>query len=192
MGAFVDITEFADGRARLTALFMDDQIKNGQQVNHIFSAQDGIIVEALVHADAANYQIEPLLQQLGHPTDVWMWTIPEPYEDILPSRFRLYFPNQGVFVLYATGAQKVNDVVEICFDRPGGVTLLLWEPSVWDPSGTKDIFDRADEGGTAFSLEGHPIEEVSNWDTEQFYTMLTTPNNSACLETASDIWPSPY
>jgi len=79
----------------------------------------------------------------------------------------------------------------VCFDKSGGATLLLWNPSVWDPDGTKSIVDRANEGGTAFTLEGFPIEEVSNWDTTQFYTILTDPTRSECLETPSNLWPPP-
>ena len=120
-----------------------------------------------------------------------MWTIPEPREGILPSRFRLYFPERGVFVLYATGGVKNGDVVNVCFDGPGGVILLLWNPAIWDPDSTKGIVDRSNEGGSAFTLEGYPIEEVSNWDTEQFYTILTDPTRSECLETPSDLWAAP-
>lgn len=171
--------------------FADPQIENGAQVDHIFIARDDIVIEALIDADDPSYQIEPLLQKLGEPTDIWMWTIPEPYQGILPARFRLYFPERGVFVLYATGGMKVDDNVQVCFDELGGVTLLLWDPVIWDPNGTKGIVDRSNEGGTAFTLEGFPIEEVSNWDAEQFYTILTDPTHSECLETPSNLWPPP-
>lgn len=191
LGAHINERDFGNGRTRVTALFIDPQIENGEQVVHTFYAQNGIFSEALVDADNPAYQITPLLEQLGLPTEIWMWTIPEPNQGILPIRFRLYFPDKGVFVLYAIGGQKTGDVVQACFDEIGGTTLLLWDPTIWDPEGTKEIFDRANEGGTAFTLEGHPIEEVSNWNVEQFYTILSETRPTGCLETPSNIWPPP-
>ncbi len=186
---FINPKEFANGRFRLTVLFVETNIENGEQVYHTFRAQDGVFTEALVDADDPSYHIVPILQRLGQPSEIWMWTIPEPYEGILPSRFRLYFPEQGVLVLYATGGEKIDDHVNVCFDGPGGVTLLLWDPEIWDPEDTKDIYERADTGGVG--LEGFPIEEVSNWDVEQFYTILTDPAHTECLETPSNLWSPP-
>lgn len=85
----------------------------------------------------------------------------------------------------------MDEAVQVCFDGPGGTTLLLWDPAIWDPDGTKSINDRSDEGGTAFTLEGHPIGEVSNWDVEQFYAVLNDPTGSECLKTPSNLWPPP-
>ncbi len=184
--------DFQDGRSRLTAKFVDPQIENETQVPHIFRAQDGIFTEAEIALNVQpDYQIRPILQRLGQPEEVWMWTIPKPFQGILPARFRLYFPEQGVFVIYATPGRKINDSVEICFDEPGGVSILLWDPGTWDPGGTKDIIDRANESSSIFALEGFPIEEVSNWNTEQFYAALTNPNNSECLQTFSNLWLHP-
>jgi len=90
--AFINPKEFANGKSRLTALFIDANIENGEQVYHTFRTQDGVLIEALIDLSDPSYHIVPLLQRLGQPSEIWMWTIPEPYEGILPSRFRLYFP----------------------------------------------------------------------------------------------------
>jgi hypothetical protein len=120
-----------------------------------------------------------------------MWTIPQPYEGLLPARFRLYFPEKGVFIVYGTDGVRANDYVELCFDGPGGASLLLWDPDTWDPEGIKGIEDRANESSSAFSLEGFPLEEASNWNTEQFYNNLIDPENTECLQTPSNLWPHP-
>jgi hypothetical protein len=90
----------------------------------------------------SNYQIEPILQNSGQPTEIWMWTIPEQYEDSLPASFRHYFPEIGVLVSYATTAEQIHGVVQTCFDKIGAVLLLLWEPSIWDPDRAKGIVER--------------------------------------------------
>jgi hypothetical protein len=181
-----------EGISALYATFVGPEIEAGTQVEHIYLAQDGVIIEVEVSVRIQpGYQIEPILQQLGQPSEIWMWTIPESYQGILPARFRLYFPQRGVFVLYATGGVKVDDHIQVCFDEYGGARLLLWDPVIWDPDGTKTIIDRSNEGGTAFILEGFPVEEVSNWDVEKFYAVLSDPAQSECLETPSNLWSAP-
>ena len=181
-----------NGLSVFYAQFVDPQIENGIQVGHTFIAQDDIVIEAEIQThNQPEYQITPLLKQLGQPSEVWMWTIPEPFEGSLPARFRLYFPEKGVFMVYATEGMKHNDVVDICFDGLGGTALLLWNPTIWDADGSKGIVERANEGSSGFRLEGFSIKEASSWDVEQFYNVLTDPNLSECLETPSNLWAAP-
>jgi hypothetical protein len=180
------------GRSALYVTFVDPKIEDGIQVRHLFRVQDSIVIEAEVQVRSQpKYQIASILQQLGPPSEVWMWAIPEPYEGVLPTRFRLYFPEQGILVLYGTGGVRIGDEVNVCFDRRGGAILRLWDPVIWDPDGTKGFIERANDS-SELTLEGdHPIEEVSNWDTEQFYTVLTDPEGLDCLRTPADLWPAP-
>jgi hypothetical protein len=181
-----------DGISVLSAKFVDPQIENGEQVRHTFVAQDDIIIDIEIQLKSRpEYQINPILERLGQPSEVWMWTIPEPREGILPSRFRLYFPEQGVLVGYATGGMKIDDAVNVCFDERGGATILLWDPAVWNPNGDKGFIERTNES-SELTLEGdRSIDEVSNWDAEQFYIILTDPTRSECLETPSNLWSPP-
>ena len=181
------------GRSALYVTFVDPEIEDGTQVRHLFRVQDSIIIEAEIQVvRQPKYQIEPILQQLRVPSEVWMWTIPEPYEDVLPADFLLYFPEKGVLIGYITGAMRMGDAVNVCFDRRGGVTMRLWDPSIWDPDGTKGFVERANESSELrLDRDFYPIEEVSNWSVEQFYTVLTDPTRSDCLQTPSDIWPAP-
>lgn len=192
LGADISEQNNPNGISIFEATFLDPQIEKNTQVRHMFITREDMLTEALIEiVFDPNYQITSLLQQLGEPSDVWLWTIPELYEGILPVRFRLYFPEQGVFVLYSTGGMKIDNSVHVCFEDTGGVILLLWEPDIWDPDGTKGIVDRSNEGGSQFTLEGFPIEEVSNWDVEAFYEILTDPAQSECLETPSNLWSPP-
>lgn len=181
-----------NGISVFTAMFEDPQIENGIQVGHTFIAQNELVIEAEIQVhNQPNYQVESVLSRLGKPAEIWMWTIPEPYEGILPVRFRLYFPEQGVLMVYGIEGMRHNDTVNVCFDASGGTALLLWDPNIWDSDGTKGIIDRANEAGSAFTLEGHPIGEVSNWDVEQFYTILSDSAHTECLETPSNLWSPP-
>lgn len=181
------------GRSALYVTFVDPEIEAGTQLRHLFRIQDGTVIE--VEAQVRRqpyYQIESLLQQFGQPTEIWMWTIPESYEGILPVSFRLYYPEQGVLVAYAVAGARVDDAVQVCFDELGSVILRLWDPSIWDPNGTKGFVERANETSElGLDRDFYPIEEVSNWDVEQFYTILTDPSHTECLETQSNLWPPP-
>ena len=192
LGALITVREFESGRSRITALFIDPQIENGTQVRHTFRAQDGIVIEAEVEVGIqANYQIEPLLQQLGQPSEVWMWTIPQLLEGVLPASLRLYFPENGVLIAYAIFAERRDDVVELCFDGKGSTILLTWIPRIWDKSGNKGLVDRARESSELTVEDFFPIDEMSNWDVERFYTVLSDPNHIECLKTPATLWPEP-
>lgn len=182
-----------NGASVLEAIFEEPQIQDGVQVRHVFLAQDGIIIEAEIEAGRdPNYQIEPLLQWLGQPAEVWLWTIPESRQGILPASFRLYFPQQGVLVGYGVLAERVGDAVQACFDEEGSVILHLWQPTIWDPNNSKGFIERTNEGGQLTLREDHrPIDQVSNWDVEMFYTSVIDPDNKACLQTPAELWPDP-
>lgn len=181
------------GISALYVKFIEPEIEDGTQVRHVFLAQDDIVIEVEAQVRRQpDYQIEPLLQELGQPSEIWMWTIPEPYEGILPASFRLYYPEQGVLVAYAVASVRVDDAVQVCFDELGSVILGLWDPSIWDPDGTKGFVERANETSElGLDRDFHPIEEVSNWNVEQFYTILADPTHSDCLETPSNLWSPP-
>jgi hypothetical protein len=191
--AFITEQAGLNGASVLYITFADPQIEDGRQVRHTFVAQDSIVIEAEIQVwYDLNYQIEPLLQQLEQPSELWMWTIPDAYEGVLPANFLLYFPESGVLAGYAVFAERVDDVVRACFDERGATALRLWDPTVWDPAGDKGLVERANESGSTFSLDGYfPIEEASNWDAGQFYSVLTDPNRTECLQTPSSLWSPP-
>ncbi|MCB0033519.1 MAG: hypothetical protein KDE51_05860 [Anaerolineales bacterium] len=190
--ASTTVRAFSNGRSRLTALFVDPQIEDGIQIRHMFRAQDNIVIEAEIQVIySANHQIESFLQQFKQPSEVWLRTIPEPFEGVLPVSLRLYFPNQGILVSYAVFGELVNDNVQVCFNDTGGTIYLLWDPAIWNPNGDKGFIERTNES-SELTLEGHrPIDEISNWDIEQFYTILSDPNHTECLQTPSEFWSSP-
>ncbi len=191
-GTYITEQVGRNGISELDATFVDPQIENGEQVVHSFVGQDGVVITAQIHAHDPSYRIEPLLQQLGPPSEVWMWTIPEPYQGILIARFYLYFPEHGVFILYATGGESHRDTVNICFDDYGGVKILLWDPIIWDPDNTKGFTERLNESSERLAYKSYrSIEEVSDWSLAEFYTILTDSIHSECLETPSNLWPSP-
>ncbi len=187
----------ADGTSFLYAMFVDPQIENGNQVTHSYIAKDDIVIEAHIPViNRPQYQIESLLQLLGQPAEVRMLTRTDPVEGLpsgrLPARFFLYFPEKGVFASFSTGGEMDENTINICFDVDNGATLHLWRPNIWDPNGDKSFDDRLDASREArLYTDYRALSEVSNWDVEQFYTILSDPAHSECLETSSELWLPP-
>jgi hypothetical protein len=186
------IEEDPTGLTFVTIKFVDTEIEDGLQTRHMFTFLDGILIEAELQVRKyANFTPASLMEQFGQPSEVWLWTIPEPFQGILPASFRFYFPEQGVLSAYREPARNNKENVEVCFDGNGGSILLLWDPNIWNSDGSKGFIERAN-ASSELTLEGHqPISEVSNWDEETLYTNLLNPSSTECLQTPSELWTSP-
>jgi len=189
---FITVQDYPGGYAIVTIQFNDPDIEEGIQTRHMFTILNGILIEAEIQVRKyENFTPISLMAQLGQPSEVWLWTIPEPYQGILPASFRFYFPEQGVLSAYREPVRNAGENVEVCFNADGGSILLLWNSNIWNPDGSKDFTERAN-ASSELTLEGHqPISEVSNWDEETLYTNLLNPNSTECLETPSNMWSPP-
>lgn len=188
----ITIQDFPEDKTRITIQFIDPEIEEGMQTTHTFRGQNGVVLEAEIQVRKyENFTPISLMTQFGQPSEVWLWTIPKPYQGLLPASFRFYFLEQGILTAYAESARNVGENVEVCFNGDGGSILLLWSPTIWNPDGSKDFTERAN-ASAELTLEGHqPISEVSNWDEEALYTNLLNPNSAECLKTPSNQWSPP-
>lgn len=189
---FITIQDFAEGVARVTIKFVDPEIEDGIQTTHTFRGKDGIVLEAEIQVRKYdNFTPLSLMEQFGQPFEIWLWTIPEPFEGILPASFRFYFPENGILTGYRELAGTKGDNVEICLNGNGNSILLLWDPAIWGPNKEMGFIERAN-ASSELSLEGHQrIGEVSSWDEEVFFANVTDSNSTGCLETPSSLWSPP-
>lgn len=188
----ITVQDYPEGYAIVTIQFIDPNIEGGIQTTHMFTILNGILIEAEIQVGKyENFTPSSLMAQFGQPSDVWLWTIPKPYQGLLPASFRFYFAEQGILTAYAESARNVGENVEVCFNETGGSILLLWSPEIWNSDGSKGFIDRAN-ASAELTLGGHrPISEVSNWDAEALYTNLLNPDSTECLETPSNQWSPP-
>lgn len=188
----ITIQDYPEGYAIVTIQFIDPNITGDIQTRHMFTILNGILIEAEIQVGKyENFTPASLMAQFGQPSEVWLWTIPKPYQGLLPASFRFYFAEQGILTAYAESARNVGENVEVCLNGNGGSILLLWRPEIWNPDGSKGFMDRAN-ASAELTLEGHqPISEVSNWDAEALYTNLLNPDSTECLETPSNQWSPP-
>lgn len=88
----ITVQNFPEDKTRITILFADLEIEEGIQTTHTFRGQSGVVLEAEI--EVGNYEnLAPLslMQQFGSPLEVWLRTIPEPYQGILPHFFAFTF-----------------------------------------------------------------------------------------------------
>lgn len=188
----ITIQEYADGYSIITILFVDPEIEDGVQTRHMLTILNGILIEAEIQVRKyERFSPTSLMQEFGQPSEVWLWTIPEPFEGVLPADFLVYYPDHGILSGYRELADTLGENVQVCLNGTGNSTLLLWNPDIWDPEGTKGFIERTN-ASSELTLEGHQrIEDVSNWDEEVLYTNVLDPNSTECLETPSNLWTSP-
>ncbi len=189
----ITIQDFPENKTRVTIQFVEhNNIEGSIQTTHTFRGQNGVVLEAEIQVHKyENFTPLSLMEQFGQPSEVWLWTIPEPYQGLLPAYFRFFFPEKGILSAYAESGERVGGNVEICFNGDGGSILLLWNPDIWNPDGSKDFTERANASAELTLWENQPISEVSNWDEEELYTNLLNPGSTECLQTPSDLWTPP-
>jgi hypothetical protein len=189
---FITIQDYSDGYSVIEIKFVEPTIEEGIQTRHMLTILNGMLVEAEIQVRKyENFTPLSLMEEFGQPSEIWLWTIPEPFEGVLPADFLIYFPDDGILTGYRELANNIGGKVEICLNGDGGSTLLLWSPTIWDLFREKGFAERAN-ASSELTLEGHkPIREVSNWDEIALYTNVIDPNSTECLETPSNLWTSP-
>ncbi|HSH04547.1 MAG TPA: hypothetical protein VLL52_18700 [Anaerolineae bacterium] len=173
----------------LEALFVNAHIEDGIQTRHIYRTQNNIIQEIEAQIGRKdNYQLKPLLQTLGQPADVWLWTIPNSWQDLHPARLLVYFPEKGVLLSYSILAERKNENIHLCFNQSGDANILLWSPD----KSYETIEERA-QSSSELTIEENmrPIEEISSWHVAKFYETIIN-NQSDCLQTPAELWPTPF
>lgn len=97
----------------------------------------------------------------------------------------LLYPNQGIWINYVTTMYNRDHIKAGC-PAIANVHMNLYPPG--DPFSFYDLLDTTDWGVTEATYM--PIEEVTSMSVEEFYKTFRNPTD-ACLETPSNIWPTP-
>ncbi|MCB0017961.1 MAG: hypothetical protein KDE09_09245 [Anaerolineales bacterium] len=161
---------------------------------HSYAAVDDVVSSIYIDAGRTpQYQIGSVLAQLGAPSETWIWTYPEPaFDGQITMSFVMFFPQKGTIAYYELPVVRQDDNVEACFDTEGLSIFYFWLPEELNPFGELSLKELV-HPNSIFNVElSHPIQDVSNWDVNQFYSTLVDPNHTDCLETPADIWPSRY
>jgi hypothetical protein len=193
---YMSFQEEGKGYTAIYITFTDPGIENGWQTEHRFLAEDGIVVKAnIIIGQHSYYQLEPLLQRFGSPAEVWMRTISDYEEDgRVPFIYTLYYPEHGILLdtgHFSAGAGTDTNMLVDCFEREDSLRIVMWDVASLDPAHEQFILDNSiGLPETQGEYVQRPIAEVSNWNTDMFFTVLSDPSRTDCLETLSEIWPT--
>lgn len=127
-----------------------------------------------------HYYLSEFLTTYGSPTEIWVSTYSSFNE--LPFSVVLFYPDQGIVVLYSVSGVKQDDIVTGCIQQEPVRTFRLWFP----PLGlTFDQIKRT----SAFNAEYLSLVESTGIDLITFYERFKDPTNQLCLETPAELWP---
>jgi hypothetical protein len=146
------------------------------------STIDMIITDA---SPIQNYKLKDLLASFGIPSQVWLYTISEPREGILPYELLVFFEDQGIMAKYQGFARHQDSSVNICPDQ---TNPELW---LWYPSGgvTFDLIERMISGDAFyFNYYFLPLNKATNVSLEEFHERFAGPTAEDCFTTPSEIW----
>jgi hypothetical protein len=159
-------------------------------LQHIYQVENGITISIEIQMGLVpSYTLSTFLETYGPPTEIWLSTYSTEYPaGVLPFLAALFYPEHGILAIY--GPQQTylgDDIVHACqWDNPPSMF------GFWAPEQNMTFLDAArhyrlnpDEPGVLFL----PIEEATDLDSQSFYEVFKSPENSACLETPKDIWP---
>ncbi|MBI5823367.1 MAG: hypothetical protein HZB18_05015 [Chloroflexi bacterium] len=154
-------------------------------VEVVFAARDGIVRE--IEANGFNeysYSPSSILMKYGIPSQVLISSYSSDYglpPNQVPLSIDLYYPQKGINVLYGTYATVKGEQITGCLKSPH---LFLWSPS--EHTRTINYILGWDSANTPYMS----IEEATDLDIQDFYEKYSNPENSLCLQTPTNLWPS--
>ncbi|MEM9774918.1 MAG: hypothetical protein AAF902_10075 [Chloroflexota bacterium] len=191
LGQELEYLKLDESSALTEITFTNTSVEGGIPIRHIYAMNENIVTNIEVNAGfAPNYQIKPLIERLGPPSEILLWTFSDSYEGLLPAYFQLYFPEKSVIVAYTISGDTSNEETnKICFDQEGETLLFLWSEIAEDIG----FIERSAQSIRLRDLsEFKAIQDISSWDVDQFVENVTDPSNDLCLETPTNLWKAPW
>ncbi len=156
------------------------------QISQDYISQHYTVINGTIEMIWANmgnshrYMLPQLLATHGQPAEVRLRTFSSvPDGDELPFFLMLFYPHQGILVMYSGFTYERDGQIPVCPQQTGGV-LWLWSP---EREMAFEDFVPVEEGP-----EYRSLEEATGWSIEQFYQTFVDPTNQTCLKTPADMW----
>jgi hypothetical protein len=159
-------------------------------LTHVYRVRDGVI--SMIEVDPGRipaYSIDSILTSYGAPSEVWIWTFRENWQEFFPFDLVLFYPEQGIMVRFDTDAKKIGSRVQGCFQDEIALIMALWssetQMSFIDVASLTSNIDLREWG------EPISVMEATGLELDAFYQLFKNPSNTLCLETEADLWRPP-
>lgn len=157
-------------------------------LEHTYWIKDGYIeaIEIYNYDFASAYSFIEFLNTYGMPSEVYIRTYGNEVMGSQPFIMALFYPKQGILVIYPADIGKnIDDDVQGCFRNSKFPFIYVWgagEDTTFEASIKK--FRWYDE-----TWAFRPLEEATQLNVEEFYQGFRDPNNAGCLDTPAILWP---
>lgn len=129
------------------------------------------------------YLLPEFLGAYGQPAEVWLSTYPAAFENNeLPFVIVLFYPEQGIAVLYFAFGSREGEIVRGCPQQGPASFLSLWHAPL--NYAFADIQKRA----AVYNADFLALEEATALDVNTFYETFKDADNTTCLETPAALW----
>ena len=145
---------------------------------------------AIQSINIAGYDAKTMMTQYGVPDEVWLTTLSEPREGVLPFHLIIVYQQQGISFRYYVEATRNGENVTACF-KPGVIELKrphLFPASpemyLWESGKVKSIEEIVREP----LLTIFPLQDKTDLTPETLHTRFTNPDEQPYIDTPADLW----
>lgn len=155
-----------------------------------YTTRNGVIENIEIElGNSPTYSLPELLTKYGPPSDVWLSSYSHSRDNNLPFRTMLFYLDQGFMVTYFDNAEEKSGNIVGCPQQSDDQFIRAW---LWNPESGIVIGDIFDKSPLIDQSQAYlPLEEATNIDFEDFYEIFKDVNNTSCIQTPADLWPSP-
>lgn len=159
-------------------------------IGYTYNESDIVTSIDIPSINIGGYDAQTMMTLYGIPDQVWLTTIAEPREGVLPFQLIIVYQQQGISFRYYVDATKSGDTITACFE-PGVVEeerpdLFPAGPRiyVWEPGQTKTIQEIS-----PIPLERYfPLETKTDLTPQTLYEKFINPEELPCIDTPADLW----
>lgn len=142
----------------------------------------GIAIDPI---NISGYDPPTMMALYGVPDEVWLSTIDEPREGVLPFQLIIAYQQKGISFRYRVDASRSDNTITACFYtgfvETGRPDLFPAGPRiyVWEPGQTKTIQEIS-----PIPLEEYfPLRSKTDLTQQTLYEKFTNPNELPCIDT---------
>jgi hypothetical protein len=159
-------------------------------IGYTYNESDIVTSIDIPSINIEGYDAKTMVTLYGIPNEVWLTTIAEPREGVLPFQLIIVYQQQGISFRYYMNATKSGDTITACFEAgvieeerpdlfPIGPRIFVWEPGQ-----TKTIQEIS-----PIPLERYfSLESKTDLTPQTLYEKFTNPDELPCIDTPADLW----
>jgi hypothetical protein len=168
-------------------------VTNDENDFHAFYGWDesGVIQGITIGSiNLSGYDAKTMVTLYGIPDEVWLTSLDEPREGVLPFQLIIVYQQQGISFRYYVDATRNGEFVTACFEPgvielerpylfPASPRIYLWEPG--EPITIQEI--------SPASLDRYfSLEAKTDLTPQTLYEKFTNPNEQPCIDTPANLW----